>query len=115
MWDEPIIVYRPVTYVTREYTTAGWVEVEWTEYAPFIEYPTEHSAGEFNMFTPMPPIKCGECGSLNVARTVNNEPFSIGRLVCLSCGHKGPEEIINFDTGVTSKSYTYTPPKEITF
>ena len=31
-------------------------------------------------------LKCGECGSLDVARIVTEG----GRLVCLKCGHKGP-------------------------
>ena len=31
-------------------------------------------------------LKCGECGSLNVARMAREN----GRLVCLACGHKGP-------------------------
>lgn len=52
------------------------------------------------------PIKCGECESTNIARTVNNPQMSKGRLICLDCGHKGKAEnfslcdfkMWNFDT-----------------
>ena len=112
MWESPIIIYKPVTYVTREYTTAGWVEVEWIEYAPFVEYPREN-----NMYTYVkgPEVKCSQCGSTDIAETVRKHPTQSTYLVCLKCGHRGGEKKSPFVMEPHVSIYTYTPPKEITF
>ena len=36
-------------------------------------------------------VKCGECGSRDVAKTIPKSPYHPGRFVCLSCGHKEKE------------------------
>lgn len=115
MWDSPIIVYKPVTYITREYTTGGWVEVEWTEYAPFVEYPKED---EMYIEIKGPDIKCSECGSLNVAETIRKSAMESTWLVCLDCGHRGREKKSPFaphGEGGSNSIYNCRPSKEITF
>ena len=49
-------------------------------------------------------IKCGECGSRDIARTIPKTPYSKGRLVCLTCGHK--EKKIEYDI-IGNSTWTY--------
>ncbi len=49
-------------------------------------------------------VKCGECGSQDIARTIPKTPYHAGRLVCLSCGHK--EKKIEYDV-MGSSVWTY--------
>ena len=104
-----ITVYKPVKYITREYTTGGWVDVEWTEYCPFLIDDEEYYK-EMYIHIETPKIKCSKCGSTNIARTINNPPMSLGRLICLDCGHRGEEEYIYPRTESDgNNSWSYEP------
>jgi len=49
-------------------------------------------------------IKCGVCGSRDVARTIPKTPYVTGRLVCLNCGHK--EKKVEYDV-IGNSVWTY--------
>jgi len=119
MWNEPIIVYKPVTYITREYTTGGWVEVEWTEYIPLVEYPEERGECEVYIEIAGPEIKCSECGSSNIAKTIRKFAMQSTWLVCLDCGHRGGEKkspFAPYGEGGSNSIFNCRPSKEeITF
>lgn len=55
-------------------------------------------------------IKCGECGSTDIARTIPR--YVPGRLVCLSCGHREPKKEIVSDFG---NVYVHKENKETVF
>jgi len=113
MWNEPIIVYKPVTYITREYPTGGWVE-----YAPFVEYPKERGECEVYIEIAGPEIKCSECGSSNIAETIRKFAMQSTWLVCLDCGHRGGEKkspFAPYGEGGSNSIFSYKPPKEISF
>ncbi|MCK5602262.1 hypothetical protein KAR91_10345 [Candidatus Pacearchaeota archaeon] len=50
-------------------------------------------------------VKCGECGSRDVAKTIPKTPYHPGRFVCLSCGHK--EKKLEYDTIIDGNAWTY--------
>lgn len=63
-----------------------------------------------------PVIKCGKCGSTDIAETLRKHPTDSTQLVCLACGHRGGEKKSPFVwLNRNVDAFTYVPPKEINF
>lgn len=71
------------------------------------------------MFIDLPvPVKCGECGSDNIVKPVNQRFWAEEVVIfrCSDCGHeKRGRGMMANKTSEANNAYSYEQPKEIIF